>query len=274
MPSQDRKTAVTDKSANKMWGGRFPCHRPRSWRRSTPPSASTRLWRQDIRASKAHAAMLAEQGIISKDDAREDQRGLDQVLAEIESGDVHVLARARRHAHERREPAQGADRRAGRAAAHGALAQRPGGDRFPAVCARLASTAPTRRWPGCNWRWRARPRRTPTPSCRGSRICSRPSRSPSATICWPMSRCSARDRGRLRRCTGAAQRKPAGLGGAGRHVLPDRPAHDGRGARLRPADGQLARRRVGPRLRPGDAGRRRDLRHAPVAAGRGDRASG
>jgi argininosuccinate lyase len=63
-----------------------------------------RLAPQDIRASKAHAAMLAAQGIISKTDAREILKGLDQVLAEIEDGslaferaleDVHMNVESR-----------------------------------------------------------------------------------------------------------------------------------------------------------------------------------
>src|SRR4029453_4868204 len=41
---------------------------------------------QDVRASKAHAAMLAAQGIISKDDARKINAGLDRVLEGIEAG--------------------------------------------------------------------------------------------------------------------------------------------------------------------------------------------
>ena len=41
---------------------------------------------QDIRGSKAHAAMLGETGIITKSDAREILRGLDQVAAEIADG--------------------------------------------------------------------------------------------------------------------------------------------------------------------------------------------
>ena len=74
-------------AANKMWGGRF----------SAPPAEIMEeinasvgfdkvLAPQDIRGSKAHAAMLAEQGIISKADAREITRGLSQVADEIESG--------------------------------------------------------------------------------------------------------------------------------------------------------------------------------------------
>jgi argininosuccinate lyase len=40
----------------------------------------------DVRASKAHASMLAAQGIISRDDAKKINAGLDRVLAEIEAG--------------------------------------------------------------------------------------------------------------------------------------------------------------------------------------------
>jgi argininosuccinate lyase len=40
----------------------------------------------DVKASKAHAAMLAAQGIISKDDARKIAAGLDRVLAEMTAG--------------------------------------------------------------------------------------------------------------------------------------------------------------------------------------------
>ncbi len=72
---------------NKMWGGRF---------KSGPDAImleinasigfDKRLYAQDIAGSKAHAAMLAQQGIISKSDAREITRGLDQVQAEIDQG--------------------------------------------------------------------------------------------------------------------------------------------------------------------------------------------
>jgi argininosuccinate lyase len=45
-----------------------------------------RLFAQDIAGSKAHAAMLAEQGIISKSDAQAIRRGLERVQGEIEAG--------------------------------------------------------------------------------------------------------------------------------------------------------------------------------------------
>ena len=45
-----------------------------------------RLYRQDIAGSRAHAAMLAQQGIISNEDAAAIAAGLDAVQAEIEEG--------------------------------------------------------------------------------------------------------------------------------------------------------------------------------------------
>ena len=92
-------------AANSMWGGRF----------SAPPAEIMEeinasigfdkvMAPQDIRGSKAHAEMLAEQGIISKTDAREIVKGLDAVLAEIEAGtfrfsrkleDVHMNVESR-----------------------------------------------------------------------------------------------------------------------------------------------------------------------------------
>ncbi len=63
-----------------------------------------RMYAQDIRASKAHAAMLAAKGIIGKKDGQEIARGLDKILKEIESGtftfsraleDVHMNIESR-----------------------------------------------------------------------------------------------------------------------------------------------------------------------------------
>ncbi len=72
---------------NKMWGGRF----------SSGPSAimaeinasihfDQRLYAQDIAGSKAHAAMLAKQGIITKADAAAITKGLNDIKAEIDAG--------------------------------------------------------------------------------------------------------------------------------------------------------------------------------------------
>jgi argininosuccinate lyase len=90
---------------NKMWGGRF----------ASGPSAimaeinasidfDRKLFAQDIAGSKAHAAMLAKQNIISKADLKAIQTGLDQIKTEIETGtfkfsqaleDIHLNVESR-----------------------------------------------------------------------------------------------------------------------------------------------------------------------------------
>ena len=45
-----------------------------------------RMWRQDIRGSLAHAKMLATQGIISAEDRADIERGMAQIVSEIDSG--------------------------------------------------------------------------------------------------------------------------------------------------------------------------------------------
>jgi argininosuccinate lyase len=45
-----------------------------------------RLWRHDIRGSKAHAAMLRKTGLLSSAELRGIERGLDQIAREIEAG--------------------------------------------------------------------------------------------------------------------------------------------------------------------------------------------
>jgi argininosuccinate lyase len=88
-----------------MWGGRF----------ASGPDAimdeinasidfDRHLYRQDIAASKAHAAMLTKQGIIAADDAAKIAHGLDTILSEIEAGkfefqraleDIHMNVESR-----------------------------------------------------------------------------------------------------------------------------------------------------------------------------------
>jgi len=88
-----------------MWGGRFSVS-PAEIMEEINASIDfdKALAPHDIRASKAHAAMLGQQGIISKDDARKILAGLDRVLAEIEKGefafsraleDVHMNVESR-----------------------------------------------------------------------------------------------------------------------------------------------------------------------------------
>src|SRR5499433_3492339 len=91
--------------SNKMWGGRF-ASQPDAIMAEINASIDVdqRLYRQDIVASKAHAAMLARQSIITAHDAQRIAHGLDTILAEIETGkfqfkreleDIHMNVEAR-----------------------------------------------------------------------------------------------------------------------------------------------------------------------------------
>jgi argininosuccinate lyase len=91
--------------SNKMWGGRFGAS-PDAVMEEINASIDfdRHLFRQDIAASKAHAAMLAKQGIIPADDARKIAHGLDTILSEIEAGkfefkraleDIHMNVESR-----------------------------------------------------------------------------------------------------------------------------------------------------------------------------------
>ena len=73
--------------SNKMWGGRFASG-PGAIMEEINASIDfdKALYRQDIAASKAHAEMLAKQGIITADDAKRIAYGLDTILSEIADG--------------------------------------------------------------------------------------------------------------------------------------------------------------------------------------------
>jgi argininosuccinate lyase len=96
---------VTDNAANKMWGGRFTLSPSEIMQEINASIGFDKvLAPYDIRASQAHARMLAARGIISKDDAKAIDGGLERVLGEIESGefvfspaleDVHMNIEAR-----------------------------------------------------------------------------------------------------------------------------------------------------------------------------------
>jgi len=91
--------------SNKMWGGRFT-ERPDAIMEEINVSIDVdrQLYAQDIAASKAHAAMLAERGIISGNDAKNIKAGLDTISSEIASGsfdfkraleDIHMNVESR-----------------------------------------------------------------------------------------------------------------------------------------------------------------------------------
>ncbi len=92
-------------SANEMWGGRFAAGPSDVMERiNASIGFDWRLYAQDIAASKAHCAMLVDQGIVGAEDGAAIQDGLDGILKEIESGrfefkpaleDIHMNVEAR-----------------------------------------------------------------------------------------------------------------------------------------------------------------------------------
>jgi argininosuccinate lyase len=90
---------------NRMWGGRYAAG-PAAIMEEINASIDfdKTLWRQDIEGSKAHAAMLAKQRIISAKDAKAIRGGLDAIAGEIEAGsfkfsraleDIHMNVESR-----------------------------------------------------------------------------------------------------------------------------------------------------------------------------------
>lgn len=88
-----------------MWGGRFaegPSAVMREINASIP--FDKRMWRQDLRGSKAHVAMLGRQGIVGAEDAATISAGLDQVAEDFAAKgvpedlaleDIHMLSESR-----------------------------------------------------------------------------------------------------------------------------------------------------------------------------------
>ena len=99
------KASKKTSQQNTMWGGRFASG-PAAIMAEINASIGfdKRLYAQDIAGSKAHAAMLAKQGILTRKDASAIAKGLDQVKAEIEAGkfkfsdaleDIHLNVESR-----------------------------------------------------------------------------------------------------------------------------------------------------------------------------------
>ncbi|HEY0218346.1 MAG TPA: argininosuccinate lyase [Afipia sp.] len=91
--------------SNKMWGGRFDASPDAIMEEiNVSIDVDRHLYAQDIVASKAHAAMLAAQGIITASDAKNIAGGLDTILSEIAKGsftfkraleDIHMNVESR-----------------------------------------------------------------------------------------------------------------------------------------------------------------------------------
>jgi len=97
--------ADNTKTSHSLWGGRY-AEGPGAIMREINASIGfdRKMWRQDIRGSLAHAAMLAHVGIISAEDEAAIRNGLHEIAKEIEAGgfawsealeDIHMNIEAR-----------------------------------------------------------------------------------------------------------------------------------------------------------------------------------
>jgi len=75
----------------KLWTGRFSKEAAQvTGDFNSSIAVDSRMWREDIAGSLAHAAMLARQGIISQADGEAIRTGLEGILADIESGALEI----------------------------------------------------------------------------------------------------------------------------------------------------------------------------------------
>jgi argininosuccinate lyase len=84
---------MTGEGTSRLWGGRFsgsPAEAFDALNASLP--VDRRMWREDIRGSRAHARMLGAQGIIPPEDAAAIDAGLARVEEELASGEFAFRA--------------------------------------------------------------------------------------------------------------------------------------------------------------------------------------
>ena len=89
-----------------LWDGRFDGN-PNLLMQQFGESISVdiHMWREDIQGSKAHARMLSEVGLLSREEVESILQGLDQVASELEQGwmpsidqeDIHMAVEGRLH---------------------------------------------------------------------------------------------------------------------------------------------------------------------------------
>lgn len=85
--TDNKGTPVKSGLNDLQWGGRFAAG-PAEVMQAINASISfdSKLWQQDIAGSQAHAAMLAVQGIITREDQAAIKAGLEAIAAEIKAG--------------------------------------------------------------------------------------------------------------------------------------------------------------------------------------------
>ena len=232
-----------------MWGGRFGSNPdPIMEEINASIDFDRHLYRQDIAASKAHAAMLAKTGIITAQDAKHIAHGLDTILSEIEAGkftfkraleDIHMNVESRLA--ELIGPAAGrlhtARSRNDQVATDFRLWVRDAIDEHRSRARHLSARAGREGARSCGTVMPGFTHlQTAQPVTFGHHLLA-------------YVEMAARDRGRFADARVRLNESPLGAARARRHFVSDRSRHDGEGARLCAADGELARCRRRPRLR-------------------------
>ena len=76
-----------------LWGGRFTKETDKLvYNFNASISFDQKFYKQDIRGSKAHVRMLAQQGILTEEERDQILDGLDSILADVESGKLEITS--------------------------------------------------------------------------------------------------------------------------------------------------------------------------------------
>ena len=74
-----------------LWGGRFTGSiNELAWNFNASISFDQRFLEVDVRGSKAHATMLAKQGIITEEEKNSILKGLDEILSDVQAGKLQI----------------------------------------------------------------------------------------------------------------------------------------------------------------------------------------
>ena len=88
---KDRKDTKREDYIMKLWGGRFIKEENSLVNQfNASISFDQRFYRQDIRGSIAHVAMLAKQGILADSEKQQIVEGLEGILADVENGTLEI----------------------------------------------------------------------------------------------------------------------------------------------------------------------------------------
>ena len=88
-----QKRKVRKNIMAQLWGGRFTKETDKLvYNFNASISFDQKFYKQDIRGSKAHVAMLAKQGILTEEEKDQITEGLDGILKDVEEGKLEITS--------------------------------------------------------------------------------------------------------------------------------------------------------------------------------------